>query len=115
MLLLQIGEEINDFRQWKGHRRVIHSFLPDKVNLPISPFDSRQAISDVGGKSFAIGVLLLAQEEIQLIYTVNRAILRNVRSTYSGNGRIKIYNVNDLVVDSARWNFTRPTNNERRT
>ena len=66
-LLLQIGEEIDDFRQWEGHRRVIHIFLPDKVYLPVSPFDSKQPISDVGRKSFAVGVLDFAQEEIQMI------------------------------------------------
>jgi hypothetical protein len=50
-------------------------------------------------------VLVFAQEEIQLIDTVNRAILRNLRSTHTGKGRIEVYNVNYLVADSARWNF----------
>ena len=60
-------------------------------------------------------MLLFAQEEIQLIDTVNRAILRNLRSAHTGNGRIEIYNVNDLIADSARWNFTRPSDNEGRS
>jgi hypothetical protein len=93
-LLLQIGEEIDDFQQWEGQRRVIHVFLPDKVYLPVSPFDSRQPISDVGRKSFAVGVLVFAQEEIQLIDTVNRVILRNLRSTHTGKGRDR-----DGVID----------------
>jgi hypothetical protein len=57
-------------------------------------------VSDVDRKSFAVGVLLFAQEEIQLIDTVNRAILRNLRSTHTGKGRIEVYNVNDLIADS---------------
>src|SRR5262245_54289652 len=114
-LFLQIGQEVDHFRQRKDHWRVIHLFLPDKVDLPVSPLDRSQPISDVGRKSFAVGVLLFAQEEVQLIDTVNRAILRNLRSTRTGKGRIEIYNVNDLVADRARWNFTRPADNERRT
>jgi hypothetical protein len=114
-LLLQIGEEIDDFRQWEGHRWVIHVFLPDKVHFPVSPFDSRQPITDVSRKPFAVGVLLFAQEEVGLIDTVNRAIVRNFRATRPRKGRIEVYNVNDLVADSARWNFTRPPDNEWRT
>src|SRR5262249_48193210 len=91
-LLLQIGEEIDDSRQWESQRRVIHVLLPDKVHLPVSPFDSRQAIGDVGRKSFAVGVLLFAEEEIQLIDTVYRAIRRNLRSTHMGKGWIEVYN-----------------------
>src|SRR5262249_9594947 len=114
-LLLQIGEEIDDFRQWEGHRRVIHVLLPNKVYLPVPPFYGRQPISDGGRKTFAVGGLMFAQEEIQLIDTVNRAILRNLRSTHTGKSRIEVYSVNDLVADSPRWNFTRPSHDERRT
>ena len=113
--LLKVGKEIDDFRQWEGQRRVIHVLLPDKVYLPVSPFDGRQPISDVGRKSFAVGVFLFAQQEIRLIDTVNRAILRNLRFTHTGKGRIEVYDVNDLVADSARWNLTWPSDNERRT
>jgi hypothetical protein len=62
-LLLQIREEIDDLRQGEGHWRSYMLFLPDKVHLPVSPFDSRQPISDVGRKSFAVGVLLFTQEK----------------------------------------------------
>src|SRR5262249_40781834 len=77
-LLLQIGEEVDDLRQWEGQRRVIHVLLPDEVYLPVPPFDGRQPISDVGRKSFAVRVLVFAKEELQLIDTVNRTILRNL-------------------------------------
>ena len=44
-----------------------------------------------------------------MIDSINRAILRNLRSTHTGKGWIEVYNVNDLVADSARWNFSRPS------
>src|SRR5262247_3859240 len=97
-LLLQIGEKVDDFWQWEGQRRVIHFNLPDKVDLPVSPLDRRQPISHVGRKTFAVRALLLAQEKLQLIDTVNRAILRNIRSANPREGGIEVCNVNDLVA-----------------
>src|SRR5215813_9876314 len=96
-LLLEIGEEIDDFRQWQGQRRVVHVLLPDEVDLPVSPLDRRQPIGDIGRKTFAVGVLDLAQEEVQLIDTVDRAIPRNLRSAHTGQSREEVHDVNDLV------------------
>src|SRR5262245_48136276 len=98
-LLLQISEEIDNLRQWEGQRRVIHVYLPDIVDLPVAPLNSRQPIADVGRKSFAVGVLLFAYEEIQLVNAVDRPILRKIRSTHSSQGWIEVDNVNDLIAD----------------
>src|SRR5208337_3289245 len=64
-------------------------------------------------ESFAIGGLLLAEEEIQLVNAINRAILRHFRSAYAGEGRVEVNYVDNLVVDLARRYFARPADDER--
>ncbi len=86
-LLLQVGEEVDDFRQREFQRRVVHVLLPDQVRLPVPPLDGGQLVGHVGRESFAIGVLLFAEEEIQLVHAVNRAILRDFRSAHAREGR----------------------------
>ena len=86
-LLLQVGEEVDDLRQRESLRRVVHVILPDKMRLPVPPLDGGKPVSHVGGESFAVGVLLLAEEEVQLIHAVNRAILRDFCSAHAREGR----------------------------
>ena len=40
-LLLQIGEKVDNLRQGKFLRRVVHVFLPEEVHLPVAPLDGR--------------------------------------------------------------------------
>jgi hypothetical protein len=47
-LLLAVGEQIDNFGQWKLLRGRVHVFLPDKMRFPISPFNRRQPVGDVG-------------------------------------------------------------------
>ncbi len=71
-------------------------------------------VGDVGGKSLTVGGFLFAEEEIQLIHAVNRAILWDFRSPNVREGRVEVYDVNNLVVDTPRWHFARPANDEWR-
>src|SRR5829696_518636 len=53
-LLPQIGEQVDDLRQRKLLRRVVHVLLPDQMRFPVPPFYGRQPVGDVGGKSLTI-------------------------------------------------------------
>src|ERR1019366_3201089 len=114
-LLLQIGKEVDELGQRQSQRWVVHVHLPYKMRFPVPPLDGGQTVSHIGGEAFAVGRLLFAKEEVQLVYSVNCTILRDLCATYAGEGRVHVHAVNDLVVDVAGWHFTRPTNDERRT
>src|SRR3954451_21444342 len=70
-LLLEIGEQVDDFRQRKLLWRGVHVLLPYQVRLPVPPFDGRQPVSHVGGKSFAARIVLFAEQEIQLVHAID--------------------------------------------
>src|SRR5258708_28322179 len=57
-LFFQIVLKIDNFWQWKCHRRIIHIDLPDEVHLPVVPLDRGHAIGYVRWESIAVGLRL---------------------------------------------------------
>ncbi len=65
-------------------------FLLNQVHFPIPPLDGGQTVSHVGEESFTVGGFLLAEEEIQLVHVISRAILRDLCSAHTGEGRVEV-------------------------
>ena len=86
-LLLQVGEEIDDSGQWEPLRRVDHVILTDQMHFPIPPFDGGQPVGHIGRESFAAGVRLLAEEEVQLVHTVDRPVFWDLGAADPGQRR----------------------------
>ena len=97
-LLLQVREQVDDLRQRKLLWRGVHVLLPDQMRFPVPPFHSREPVGDVGGEAFAVGSLLLAKEKIRLVDAVDGTILRHLRPGEVREGRVKVDDVNDLLL-----------------
>ena len=93
-------------------RNIIHTNLLDEVHFPIAPFDGSQSVSDISGKTLAVGIFLFPEEEIQLVNSVDWAIFRNLCSPDMRKRREKVHDMDDLDVDVACRHLAGPSNDE---
>src|SRR5215203_2077270 len=112
-LLFQIGEQVDDLRQWQLLWRRVHVFLPNQMCFPIAPLNGGKPVGNVSGESFTVGGFLFAEEKIQLVHAIDRPIFRNFGSADAREGRIQVDDMNDLVVNATRWHLAWPANDER--
>jgi hypothetical protein len=85
------------------------------VHLPVTPLVPVHVVIVVDDEAFEIGFFLFTCQEIELIDTVDNAIVRNLLAGDSAECRQQVDDMDNLVTDTARGYLARPAHQEGRT
>ena len=92
-----------------------HAVQLDEVHLPVAPLVRKQLVAIECRKPLTVRFVLLSKQEVELVYTVNDAVLRNLGTGNSRQGRQYIHHVDDLVADLPCRNLAGPAHHGRYT
>src|SRR5271155_2643995 len=111
MLLFRVNVQVieaGDAVSVHGASRVVE-FL--EHHLPVAPFHTTELVAHVNNDRFAVGFILLPEEEVGLVDTVDDPVLWDLATGDTHERWEQIRLMYDLIVDRLGGHFSRPPNN----
>src|SRR5271154_4228439 len=112
-IFLRIGIEIDEPRDSKLLRHAMHALLPYEMQFILAPLCRVQLLALKDRDKLARRLVLSAEQEITLIHPVYGAIGGDVGPRQLDQRGENVHFVQHFITHAARWNFTRPADDER--